>query len=326
MKKTTPRILIWLGGIALVAAGIVLAGFWRSLTLPLPEQASSLTFAPGEKIDLGATVTGTAEYELPISFRPGAATVTPPEGMVLSGQVESKFTAYRWSRARWQITFALAAVRPGDTKGGALTLPLQGGSAGLKPLTQPLPVFVIAPLPSAEGDIQLAKALYPTPPGSARWPLYLAIAFVALLVLWIIYRIRLGAVKEAPLPPWARTRNELGELKNEVRSRRIGLEHAFTRLTDLVRNYLEERYRMPASTRTTDEFMTELRDGENPLPDTEKPFLSDFLAAADLIKFARVAPEERQFMQALEGAEELVIHTTPQETASPEAGKGGKHV
>ena len=101
----------------------------------------------------------------------------------------------------------------------------------------------------------------------------------------------------------------LHALRGELRDHRIPLETGFVRLTDLVRSYLETRFEIPASTRTTPEFLAELNSRTSPLPEAQRPFLRDFMTAADQVKFAKAPPSGELLDDALSRAEELVEST-----------------
>lgn len=71
-----------------------------------------------------------------------------------------------------------------------------------------------------------------------------------------------------------------------------------SQLTDLLREYIEERYEVPALERTTDELLNELRVSS--LAQEQQILLGNMLRAADLVKFAKAIPsaEENEAMMA----------------------------
>lgn len=75
-----------------------------------------------------------------------------------------------------------------------------------------------------------------------------------------------------------------------------------SRVTDAVRGYIEERFRVPALERTTDELVSELK--VSPLAPDQRSLVENMLRAADLVKFAKAIPgplENEQLMQASVG-------------------------
>ena len=109
-------------------------------------------------------------------------------------------------------------------------------------------------------------------------------------------------------------------LRFELRQRRVLPEQGFVRLSDVVRDYIEERFQLPASRKTTSEFLEALSDN-NPLPEEQRPFLNDFLSAADQVKFAKAPPDTLLLNQAIDRAEKLISST-----GKPEEEKEVKNV
>lgn len=76
-------------------------------------------------------------------------------------------------------------------------------------------------------------------------------------------------------------------------------------LSDLLRRYVDEAFGIRATTATSLEFLTSIRD--NPLfSEGEKTALAEFLITADLLKFARVDMESQETEQLLKSAEDLI--------------------
>ena len=83
-----------------------------------------------------------------------------------------------------------------------------------------------------------------------------------------------------------------------------------SRLTDLLRGYIEERYQVPALESTTDELLHELR--VSPLNTDQQNLLGNMLRLADLVKFAKALPSPQENEQMMANALRFV-----QETAAP---------
>lgn len=301
MKRILFFLMLLLLGLLLTAA----AGWLWSL------RTATAAF-PAELTGWSGAVTGEGlvcsfEQELPLARMPREATlVLPPE---LAGEADFHFRGYRWNRARWRFTVRLTPLRSGETGEGKLLVRLPVDRLA-SPETVEIRIapFEVAPGEEAGGEPELAGEL--APPRRAPVLLF-AVAGAALLLLAAVVAglARRRRRPEPPEPPWRTAIARLLELRVLVGNRQIGLEAAFVRLTDVVRVYLEARYALPASTRTTDEFLRELESPASPLPPAERPFLKDFLAAADLVKFARQPPEESGLLRAVDGAERLVRET-----------------
>lgn len=309
------RILWWWGIILAVSAAAVWpAGYFYSLTLPVVLQPEPLVCRPDGTAELGGSVTVSTVCELPLWAPAPVVTVTPPENMVTAGapQVER---AWRWCRNRWTCQTVLRPVRPGAAVGGQVVVSVRDDTATLA-----LPGWTVERLPLDRGDPLLADAL-PEPSSGRLW--WYAAAVTVILAaaggaIWFWCRCCRETVRD--LPVWERADRELQSLETAVREKRVALPVAFGQLTEVVRRYLEERYRLPARVQTTGEFLASLGRRDSPLPMEFRPFLSRFLAVADLVKFARQEPEEEPLLRAVEEARGLVQQSVPAESSEKEGG------
>lgn len=318
------RLLLYSG--ATVAAVIVLAvlvvgsGYLYSLRLTAPAEVPGIaTLAPAEGIHLGSTVRASVELELPLFRRVNKVVAEPGDGATLVGEPEIDRGSWRWSRQVWRIAAELRPFRPGTVQPGVLTLELSPEKSGGEPVlfTVTIPDFSAGAAKVApNAELQLADAVTVTKSAVSN-RLWWLLLIPAALLIWFLWRRRR---KRAPeLPPWERAMLALHALRGELRDHRIPLETGFVRLTDLVRSYLETRFEIPASTRTTPEFLAELNSRTSPLPEAQRPFLRDFMTAADQVKFAKAPPSGELLDDALSRAEELVESTR----IRPEESVGG---
>lgn len=88
----------------------------------------------------------------------------------------------------------------------------------------------------------------------------------------------------------------------------------YTELSECIRQYMEDRYRIKALEMTTEEFLKRLA-GDGRLHETEQQMLKEFLNASDLVKFARYHPSASEADHALESIEHLILVTRETETA-----------
>jgi hypothetical protein len=173
-------------------------------------------------------------------------------------------------------------------------------------------------------DIHGIKEPVPIPTGW-EWLLWLlavlALAF-ALRLLWKWWnKRRLAPKAKAMVPPHRRARERLRAALDLISN-----PYAFCSLvSDVLRDYLEERFEFHAPERTTEEFLNELWVSERLNPDHKKS-LEQFLTECDLVKFAKHEPDERTLRQLLETAERFVDETaelSPAETAEKADSPGG---
>lgn len=86
-----------------------------------------------------------------------------------------------------------------------------------------------------------------------------------------------------------------------------------SRLTDILRGYIEERFMVPALESTTDELIKELRVSS--LSTDKRDQLENMLRLADLVKFAKSIPSPQENEQMMSGAIRFVESTAA--TSSP---------
>jgi len=151
-------------------------------------------------------------------------------------------------------------------------------------------------------------------PNAAAW-FWAVVATLAIIVLglvgrlaWLLWRERQLRMKASPAaPPQVRARQMLEEALASIGNPRLfGIL-----VSDAIRQYLEARFRLRASERTTEEFLYELKESPLLTPD-QKEGLGDFLRQCDLIKFSRYEPGEpglrdlhRSALRLIEETEEL---------------------
>ena len=84
----------------------------------------------------------------------------------------------------------------------------------------------------------------------------------------------------------------------------------YTELSDIVRRYVEGRFKIAATGQTTREFLTASKQSPH-LEQCDRQLLSTFLVAADLVKFARFEPSGDACNKAIIVAEEFISATDP---------------
>jgi len=154
-------------------------------------------------------------------------------------------------------------------------------------------------------DIRDIKGLVPLP---HNWWWLLILAAAMALAYWLWKRRRSTASINLPPPP---TPYELAiRALQQLREENPAVEEFYTRLSDIVRHYLEGRFYLRAPERTTEEFLYEVSQN-NALAQEHKDLLGAFLQESDLVKFARHHPEQSDIQRALEAAEKFVRDTQP---------------
>ncbi len=150
----------------------------------------------------------------------------------------------------------------------------------------------------------------PIPP-SLMW-LWIALAIVAVLIIaWWAWRKWYRPKPKAPvLPdPVPAYRTALDELHSAL-SLLHEPEPFCTRVSLILRVYLEKQFDLHAPERTTEEFLHELQSSVE-LNGAQKTSLEDFLNRCDLVKFARYEPAETELRDLHDSALRLVEETAP---------------
>jgi len=114
----------------------------------------------------------------------------------------------------------------------------------------------------------------------------------------------------AAVPPHERALAELDALAGRAPPPGHPADWYHTRISAVMRKYLEERFSLRASRQTTEEFFAEVGRGEH-LNEQQQGLLRDLLAHCDLVKFTGLAPSEAEISQATELARNFVRQTAP---------------
>jgi hypothetical protein len=112
----------------------------------------------------------------------------------------------------------------------------------------------------------------------------------------------------APLPAHQIAYNELENLRalNLISEGRI--KEYYYRLSNIVRHYIESRFKLMAPERTTEEFLAEMTVTDR-LTGVHKELISNFLEHCDMVKFAAYGPDTREIENAFDSAIKLVDET-----------------
>ena len=119
--------------------------------------------------------------------------------------------------------------------------------------------------------------------------------------------------KTKPLTPWALALLKLHSLNDSFGSGKLNAVKCISNLTDIVRNYLEDRFYIHAPRQTTEEFLSNMENWNSPLDNKDRNFLREFMTSADMIKFAKFEASKTQIETAIARAEQLVDGTIPDE-------------
>jgi hypothetical protein len=220
------------------------------------------------------------------------------------------------SRTRWSKELELEPVVPGKLPLPSITLRYRDGRsrAVQEAKWSNIEVEVVGPddadRKEVRGDLPIEKLPEKTP----WWrPLpYVAAAVVGLGLG--IFGVSLWLRRSRPavlIPPHRRALEELDRLEKSEPPAGHAPDWYHTRLSAIVRRYLEERFTLRASRQTTQEFFQEVQ--QRPELGESQQLLRDLFARCDLAKFTGLSPRNApaENAEVTEMARTLVQQTTP---------------
>jgi len=162
-----------------------------------------------------------------------------------------------------------------------------------------LTLFVkMPPVDLKKGPIDIKKPFSAPITFKEIAPWLFGIILICALVFLIVYAIS-RRHKNKPLfqrplkpklPPHVIALQELDKLKGEELWQHEKVKDYYTRLTDIVRVYIEERFTISAMEKTTFEILSSFKEKESQIVDKSVIELKEILEVADLVKFAKLTP------------------------------------
>ena len=143
----------------------------------------------------------------------------------------------------------------------------------------------------------------------SRWILWTALAAALILVAGGVV-VGLTTRRRAPPPPRPAHDIAYESLRNLLA---LGLvekgeiELFFVHLSAILRRYIENRFRVHAPERTSEEFLEEA--ARHPALEAHRERLGEFLSLSDQVKFARFEPSEADIQSAFDVSKQFVEET-----------------
>ena len=174
-------------------------------------------------------------------------------------------------------------------------------------------IEVVTTLDENASDVRGIKPPVAIKKSYFRIYIIIAIVFGVLVIAGAIILFYRGKQKEIefvpePLPAHQIAYNELENLRdlNLISEGRI--KEYYYRLSNIVRHYIESRFKLMAPERTTEEFLAEMTVTDR-LAGVHKELISNFLEHCDMVKFAAYGPDTREIENAFDSAIKLVDET-----------------
>jgi len=237
-------------------------------------------------------------------------------------------------RVRHEFSLTIAAYEPGDKEVPAVEVTYLGKSGDVRTArTSPLPVKVTS-LIANEPEPALKEATAPVVVLEENRPLIygglgLLAAALGALVTWLIVRRLRARVIVRPGPP-PRPAHEIALEKLDRLGQYGFLEDADNRpfyfaVSEVVREYLGARVGFDSLELTTDELVEELRRSAGRELGIHAGEIEGWLAACDLVKFAKISPSATEARGSLETALRIVTSTRPRPEPTPVANAEAAH-
>jgi hypothetical protein len=219
-------------------------------------------------------------------------------------------------------TYTVSAFDSGQFHAGPVVIPYINSAGGADTLysnivivdVNTLPVDTMRPFKPIKGPLAVPYSwkefiLYII----AAWLLLLLIALaVALYNKYAKKKLQDTNARPVPKDPahiWAR--KELKKLEDEKLWQKDQVKLYYSRLTEILRLYLEYRFSWLALESTTEEIEAAI-DNYN-MKEKAKENLLQILRAADLVKFAKLLPGPESNIKAMESACKFIDFTEPKE-------------
>ncbi len=150
---------------------------------------------------------------------------------------------------------------------------------------------------------------YPSFPwGSFITTLVLLLLIGGGLYFYLERKRRLKAKSQVAKLPWQIAQEKIKALLASDLLSSKQYETFYARLSDVLREYIENRFGIRAVEMTTDEFLTSLKDNQS-LADNHKRLLKQFLEYADMVKFAKFTPNQKDVEEGYEAARKFITQT-----------------
>lgn len=314
-------ILVFLAVLAVWSSGLLFARL-RPVPAEVPAAAE---LEPAENVAAGGDVKITFNAVLPADRRIAEVRFEPPANVAAVREFVWKRKRWMWDRCEWSFSALIRPLASGEIAESKAVLDLVpvGKAEADKGFVIAIPEFTSG-IPSAEvagSELKLAAVMPENyrSAGSLREHfvrckyIYIAAVILAAAAFFAAFKYFTRKAVEAELPGWELALAALAGLRDKLQRGEVLPRAGYTELMDILRDYLEIRFMLPVSRRTTAEFLAELSRPATPLPEKYRSRLAGFLQSVELIRFAKAPVSAEQLDEAAVLLSEFIKSTIPAE-------------
>jgi len=304
-------------------------------TLTAPESSGSRNLSIESRVDKSTITIGElVKYSITVTRDESVQVEMPGLAANLGGFEIRDYQVHEPKKINGQIVeqfdYVISTFDVGEFEIPPLTIRYKtaGDTTTRELKTETIKLIVQSLKPNPEGDIKDIKPPLEIPRDLRRWIILAGIVLLLLTAAAVAaYIIRKKLRGEALIPkkvtpPRPAQEVALEELEALTKSGLLeagAVKEFYIRLSEIIRRYIEGRWRIIAMEMTTGEVVEDLRQAE--VPDEVVGMVEEFLESCDLVKFAKYLPTDEENRKAVEQAYDLVRRTKPVEVvALAEAG------
>lgn len=288
-----------------------------------PEIPEVATLVPADDVPQGEDVRVEFSAVIPEHSSIRSAVLECGKGSVSTGNADWKRTRWKWNKSVWHFSAVIRPLISGNIGEGRVELTLSGRGIGGEngKFSVIIPEFT-SRIPAAEkAGMALPLAPEMEIPSSGIGTIfthflrhkyiYIGGAVLLAVAALLMYKVWKRRCRIAPEMCWDAAIAALEALQEQIASGDVLPKTGFTRLNDILRNYLESRFDLPASRCTTPEFLTQMAAPRSPLPEECRGQLADFLTTADMVRFAREEADLKKLEHFLVKVTRMIRDTIP---------------
>lgn len=291
------------------------------MALTLSTSADLITTVETLELHLEATLEDGYEVQFP-AYPQAEAEPTSDEGdednvFTLADYEDAAPVLLDDGRVRRQRTYFLEPFLDGTYTIPALEVRYgaaeQTDDTWLRMETEPLAITVASVLePGAEPALEAlagpVSVQDPTPWAWYAFWLLLALLIAAAGYYYVFIRKAPTPPPPPPVPHYKRALDALDAIEREKLVEKGLYKEFYIRVSDVLRHYIEGQFGLPASERTTEEFLEGLQQSAL-LGLTEQLLLKEFLRHCDLVKFAGAEPSSEDIRHTFDTCKQFVKDT-----------------